>query len=90
MNVYGPLVGNRFGRMTGTSVAAAHMAGAAALLLEWALVRDNREILTTGDAIAFFIRGASRKPGVVYPNREWGYGTLDVYQVFERIRDLSI
>lgn len=90
VNVYGPLVGNRFGRMTGTSVAAAHMAGAAALLLEWALVRDNREILTTGDAIAFFIRGASRKPGVVYPNREWGYGTLDVYQVFERIRDLSI
>lgn len=90
VNVYGPLVGNRFGRMTGTSVAAAHMAGATALLLEWALVRDNREILTTGDAIAFFIRGASRKPGVVYPNREWGYGTLDVYQVFERIRDLSI
>ena len=90
VNVYGPLVGNRFGRMTGTSVAAAHMAGAAALLLEWALVKDNREILTTGDAIAFFIRGASRKPGVVYPNREWGYGTLDVYQVFERIRDLSI
>ena len=90
VNVYGPLVGNRFGRMTGTSVAAAHMAGAAALLLEWALVRDNREILTTGDAIAFFIRGASRRPGVVYPNREWGYGTLDVYQVFERIRDLSI
>ena len=90
VNVYGPLVGNRFGRMTGTSVAAAHMAGAAALLLEWALVRDNREILTTGDAIAFFIRGASRKPGVVYPNREWGYGILDVYQVFERIRDLSI
>lgn len=90
VNVYGPLVGNRFGRMTGTSVAAAHMAGAAALLLEWALVKDNREILTTGDAIAFFIRGASRRPGVVYPNREWGYGTLDVYQVFERIRDLSI
>lgn len=90
VNVYGPLVGNRFGRMTGTSVAAAHMAGAAALLLEWALVKGNREILTTGDAIAFFIRGASRRPGVVYPNREWGYGTLDVYQVFERIRDLSI
>lgn len=90
VNVYGPFVGNRFGRMTGTSVASAHMVGAAALLLEWAIIKGNREILTTGDAIAFFIRGASRRPGIVYPNREWGYGTLDVYQVFERIRDLSI
>ena len=89
VDVYGPMPGNRFGRMTGTSVAAAHMVGAAALLLEWALVRGNREIITTGDAIAFFIRGATRRSGFVYPNREWGYGTLNVYQVFERIRDLA-
>lgn len=90
VDIYGPMPRNRYGRMTGTSVAAAHMIGATALLLEWALVRGNRVILTTGDAIAFFIRGATRKPGFVYPNREWGYGILNVYQVFERIRELSV
>lgn len=89
VNIYGPMLRNRFGRMTGTSIAAAHMVGAVALLLEWAIVRENRRILTTGDTIAFFIRGANRKQGLIYPNREWGYGTLDIYQVFERIRELS-
>lgn len=32
------------------------------------------------------IRGAGRNTDRTYPNREWGYGTLDVYQAFEVLR----
>lgn len=85
---YIPAPGNTLRRVarSGSSVSSAIMAGAAALLLEWAIVRQSRPILTSTDAKAFFIRGAERSPSIIYPNREWGYGTLDMYGVFEEIR----
>lgn len=89
VDIYGPLPGGRFERRSGTSIAAAHLAGATALLMEWAIVKENWLSLNTEDAIAFLIRGAKRKPYLVYPNREWGYGVLDVYNVFEILRNLT-
>ncbi len=85
---YIPAPGNTIRKTTrsGSSAATAIMAGAAALLLQWAIVRQVRPILTSQDARAFFVRGAERNPSIVYPNREWGYGTLDMYGVFEEIR----
>lgn len=71
---------------SGSSVSTAIMAGASALLLEWAIVRRFREVMTSDDARSFFIRGARRSPSIMYPNREWGYGILDMYGVFEQIR----
>ena len=71
---------------SGSSAASAIMAGAAALLLELSFVRKFREVMTSDDARAFFIRGAKRNTSMLYPNREWGYGILDMYGVFEQIR----
>jgi hypothetical protein len=34
----------------------------------------------------FIIRGAKRNPGLIYPNRDWGYGILDVYNIFNILR----
>ena len=31
---------------------------------------------------ALLARGAARNSSYSYPNREWGYGTLDLYQSF--------
>ena len=64
------------------------VAGAAALLLEWAVGLGNRPYINTNDARTFFIRGADRRPDLVYPNREWGFGTLNVYQIFDRLRNV--
>lgn len=85
VNVYGPEVNGFYGERTGTSVAAAHMAGAAALLMEWAVYGGHQPNINTGEAITFFIRGADRSVSMTYPNREWGFGTLNMYQSFERL-----
>lgn len=72
---------------TGTSVAAAHAAGAAADLLSWAIVGQNNLLINTSIAKALLIRGAGRRSGLSYPNREWGYGTLDLYNSFLIMRE---
>ena len=37
---------------------------------------------------AFLIRGAKRNPALSYPNREWGYGALNLYETFLRLREI--
>ena len=39
-----------------------------------------------GDVKGYFIRGAIRANDISYPDRQWGYGKLDVYNSFEVIR----
>ncbi len=82
VDVYGPALGDRYTRRTGTSVAAAHVAGAAACLLEWGVVRGNRLWINNNAIRAVLIQGARRTFGITYPNEEWGYGTLDLYGTF--------
>ena len=74
--------GNRYTSMTGTSVSAAIVAGAAALLMEWGIVRGNRPTMGTVDIKQLLISGARRSSTELYPNRSWGYGMLDLYATF--------
>lgn len=74
-------------RKTGSSVAAAHVAGAVADLFTWGIVRGNNIAMSDASVRAYLIRGADRNPAITYPNRIWGYGTLDLYQTFLRIRE---
>ncbi len=80
--------GRRLTRMTGTSVSAAHLAGAAAILLHWGVLDGNYPYLSTPVLKSIFVRGAQRNPALTYPNREFGYGTLDLYEAFLRLRNL--
>lgn len=73
--------------LTGTSVAAAHTAGAAANLMAWAFTGENLTLLNTPIARSILIRGADRQPSREYPNREWGYGTLNLYNSFLTMRE---
>jgi subtilisin family serine protease len=86
VNLVGPAPGNTYTTMSGTSVAAAHTAGIAAMILEWGVVEGNYTQLDSVEIKNLLIRGARRAPNNVYPNREWGYGILDIYNSFNSLR----
>lgn len=86
VNVQGPLPGGRYGQYSGTSVAAAHTAGAVALLLEWGLSQNPGRIIGSEEMKRLLMRGAKRTDNLEYPNREWGYGVLNLEQTFENLR----
>lgn len=67
----------------GTGLAASFGAGSAALVFEAAIRNASYTILDTLVIKRLFIAAAERD-GREYPNREWGYGKLDVYGVFVR------
>lgn len=85
VNVFGPLLNNRFGTMTGSSISSAVGAGIAALLMEWAIVQKNDTDANSNAIRQYLIIGAKERD-IVYPNREWGYGEIDIFSVFERLR----
>ena len=83
VNVKVPLVRGDFGTRSGTSISAAQTAGIAALLFEWAIIRDNQPFFT-GSSVKYYLqRGARREENMQYPNPEWGYGRVDLYHTFE-------
>ena len=73
------------GRETGSSFAAAITAGAVAQFLQWAVVEGNNQIVASREIKNYFVRGASRSGELTYPNREWGYGRLNVVGTFDAL-----
>ncbi len=73
------------GEYTGSSLAAAITAGAVAQFLQWAVVERNNQFAESREIKGYLIRGATRNTDTTYPNREWGYGRLDMEGVFEAI-----
>ncbi|MDD6194642.1 MAG: S8 family peptidase [Lachnospiraceae bacterium] len=66
---------------TGTSASVAITAGAAALYLQWN-DRQGNYLISTTQMKSLFIRSANRGTEELYPNRLWGYGTLNLYEAF--------
>ena len=85
VNIFGPAIERAqggFARKTGTSVGTALTAGCVAQMLQWGLVEEN-DIYMNGISVKnYLIRGASRERQIDYPNRQWGYGEVDVYNSF--------
>lgn len=86
VDVYGPGLRGNYVTFTGTSAAAAVTTGAVAQIMQWALVERNDPFLSNAGIKNMLIRGAGGSSDRSYPNREWGYGTLDVYRTFELLR----
>lgn len=81
-------VSTPFGRETGSSMAAAITAGAAAQFFQWAVVEGNNRVVESRELKNSLIRGADRKSALSYPNRSWGYGTLNLEGTFEVLADV--
>jgi subtilisin family serine protease len=86
VNIISPTNDYGFGEVSGTSPSAAHTTGVTALLLEWGIVKGNLKNMSTVNIKNLLLRGARREIGVIYPNRDWGYGILDLYNTFDKLR----
>jgi subtilisin family serine protease len=87
VEVFGPGRYGGYVRLSGTSVAAAHSAGCAALIFQWNMRINPLKPINGNQIKQYFIRGAQRSDIRTYPNKEWGYGTLDLYNTFIRLRE---
>ena len=70
-------VGGGYEPVTGTSFATPFVTGAAALMMEWGIVRGNDPFLYGEKVKAYLRRGAKRIRGErEYPNSRVGFGAL--------------
>jgi len=84
--ITGPNLRGGYEQRSGTSLAAAITAGACAQFFTWSVTDGNSPLITSANVKSSLIRGAIRKPGETYPSRQWGYGTLNVYNSFDVLR----
>ena len=71
--------------MSGSSAATAIVAGACAILLQWGIVDGNDKTMYSKKIITYLIYGAYRNPNYKFPNRETGFGDLDLLNTFDVI-----
>lgn len=76
-----------FGTMSGTSVSAAITSGAAALLLQWAIVEKNDITMDCDKVRTLLISGCTRDEETNYPNDQFGFGKLNLFQTFKFLRE---
>lgn len=86
VNLIGPALPSGYRTFSGTSVAAAHTAGICAMLLEWGIIQGRYELISTVEIRNLLIRGARRDPNLIYPNREWGFGIIDIVNAYNTFR----
>ncbi|ELC8443437.1 S8 family peptidase [Clostridium perfringens] len=72
--------------VSGGSVAAAIVSGCCAMLFQWGIVYNNDPTLYVAKLQTYLIRGVNTRKGDIYPNEEWGYGTIDMIKVFDSLR----
>lgn len=70
---------------SGSSAATSIVAGCCALLLEWGIIKGNDFSMYSKKIISYLTYGAYRNPLYRFPNRETGYGDLDLLGTFNVI-----
>lgn len=86
--VSGAGLNNEFVVRSGSSVAAGIAAGAAALLMEWVLNDTESWGVNSSQIRNIILLGAEQRPGMESPNREWGYGAMNLYRSLDILRQL--
>ncbi|MCC8136978.1 MAG: S8 family peptidase [Clostridiales bacterium] len=82
-----PAANGTYSSLTGSCAASALAAGAAALLLESGLMQEPPRYFSAEELKALFLQGAEPMRAMPLPNREWGYGVMNVYRIFESFRE---
>lgn len=80
----GVMVSSILGDVSGSDIATAIATGAAAQYMQWAVVEGNQPNANTQTLKNFLIRGAQRLNSFTVPNREFGWGFLDLQNSFRQ------
>ncbi len=78
----------RFVTGSSSSAATGIVAGGIALLLEWVAGQPGSRGITTSQVRNLIILGAEQRPQMQFPNKEWGYGTMNLYRSLDTLRRL--
>ena len=76
------------GDISGTSAAAALSAGAVLQFMQWAVVEKRSPLVNGTEIKNYLIRGAVRDAVRNWPNREEGFGKLNIYGTFDALRTI--
>lgn len=82
VNVVCPTPNNTYGTASGTGAAAAYGTGAAAMILEWAVLKGHNTEIKGYDIKKLLIQSAQRDMYMQYPNPTWGYGKIDLLSLY--------
>lgn len=78
----------RFVNRSSSSASVGIAAGATALVMEWLYKQPGIRGITCNQVRSIIMFGTNQREDMEYPNREWGYGTIDIYQSLNRLREL--
>lgn len=85
VNILTTTPGGNIQAVSGSSVATAIVAGVCSLMLQWGIVDKNDIQMFSTKVRSYLIYGANRKSNENYPNRETGFGYLNIKNTFEFI-----
>ncbi|MDO5522048.1 MAG: S8 family peptidase [bacterium] len=85
VNIMSAAPNGGYASRSGTSMATPFVSGAAALMMEWGIVRGNDPYLYGEKVKAYLIKGAKQLPGMVQtPNPSTGWGALCLSDSFPK------
>jgi subtilisin family serine protease len=78
VSILSTVPGNQYGLLPGTSMAAPHVSGVAALIL-------SHEPSLTNDMVKYYLTSTAYKPPGLYNSTEYGHGILDAYEALKTV-----